>query len=59
MNEAWHGPARLDLVPHVNCPLADLPVRHILSGENIKADVTRGTGAVLKDYLRDDGRKSI
>ncbi|WP_371875872.1 acetoacetate decarboxylase family protein [Caballeronia grimmiae] len=24
---AWSGPARLVLVPHVNAPVADLPVR--------------------------------
>ena len=24
---SWAGPARLHLVPHVNAPLADLPVR--------------------------------
>jgi hypothetical protein len=26
---SWAGPARLHLVPHVNAPLADLPVRRI------------------------------
>ncbi len=29
---AWSGPARLHLVPHVNAPVVDLPVREIVGG---------------------------
>ena len=29
---SWSGPARLHLVPHVNAPVADLPVRKVLGG---------------------------
>ena len=48
---AWAGPARLHLVPHVNCRIADLPVRKILFGRHILADLTLPYGQVLHDYL--------
>ncbi|OYV54316.1 MAG: acetoacetate decarboxylase, partial [Acidocella sp. 21-58-7] len=48
---AWAGPARLHLVPHVNCRVADLPVRKILFGRHILADLTLPYGSVLHDYL--------
>ncbi len=48
---AWAGPARLHLVPHVNCRVADLPVRKILFGRHIIADLTLPYGQVLHDYL--------
>ncbi|MEJ0015818.1 MAG: acetoacetate decarboxylase [Acetobacteraceae bacterium] len=48
---AWAGPARLHLVPHVNCRVADLPVRRILFGRHIIADLTLPYGEVLFDYL--------
>ncbi len=49
---AWAGPARLHLVPHVNCRVADLPVRKILFGRHLIADLTLPYGEVLHDYLR-------
>ena len=48
---AWSGPARLHLVPHVNCRVADLPVRKILYGRHMIADLTLPYGEVLHDYL--------
>lgn len=48
---AWAGPARLHLVPHVNCRVADLPVRRILHGRHLIADMTLPYGEVLYDYL--------
>lgn len=48
---AWAGPARLDLVPHVNCRVADLPVRRILYGRHLVADLTLPYGQVLHDYF--------
>src|SRR3984957_19595040 len=48
---AWAGPARLHLVPHVNCRVADLPVRKILFGRHLIADLTLPYGHVLHDYL--------
>ncbi|MGE0425949.1 MAG: acetoacetate decarboxylase, partial [Reyranellaceae bacterium] len=50
---SWTGPARLDLVPHVNAPVADLPVRRIVGGRHFVADLTLPAGQVLVDYLRD------
>jgi acetoacetate decarboxylase len=35
---AWRSPARLHLIPHVNAPVADLPVRRILQGTHLIAD---------------------
>jgi acetoacetate decarboxylase len=48
---AWLGPARLHLVPHVNAPVADLPVRRIVGGRHMIADLTLPYGRVLHDYL--------
>jgi acetoacetate decarboxylase len=47
---AWSGPARLHLVPHVNAPVADLPVRRCLGGLHFVADLTLPFGRVLHDY---------
>jgi acetoacetate decarboxylase len=48
---AFSGDARLHLVPHVNCRLADFPIRKILGGLHFKADLTLPYGRVLHDYL--------
>ena len=48
---SWTGPARLSLVPHVNAPVADLPVRNVLGGRHFIADLTLPYGSVLHDYL--------
>ena len=50
--EAWTGDARLQLFDHVNCPLADLPVREIVSCSYIVANVTLAVPHVLYDYLK-------
>lgn len=49
---AWSGPARLHLVPHVNAPVADLPVRKVIGGMHFIADLTLPYGRVIHDYLR-------
>jgi acetoacetate decarboxylase len=49
---SWISPARLHLVPHVNAPVADLPVRRIVGGKHFVADLTLPHGRVLHDYLR-------
>jgi acetoacetate decarboxylase len=41
------GPARLHIVPHVNAPVADLPVRKIVGAHHFVADVTLPYGRVL------------
>jgi len=48
---SWTGPARLHLVPHVNAPIADLPVRRVIGGRHMIADMTLPFGRVLYDYL--------
>ena len=47
----WTGPARLHLVPHVNAPVADLPVKRVVSGKHIIADLTLPYGRMLHNYL--------
>lgn len=49
---AWSGPARLHLVPHVNAPVADLPVKKVIGGIHFTADITLPYGKVLHDYLK-------
>ena len=48
---AWTGRARLELVPVVNCTLADLPVRQIVGGMHMVTDLTLPYGRVIHDYL--------
>ncbi|TWB25405.1 acetoacetate decarboxylase [Nitrospirillum bahiense] len=48
---AWDGPARLHLMPHVNCRVADLPVRRIVGGRHQVVDFTLPFGRVLHDYM--------
>jgi len=50
---SWISPARLHLVPHVNAPVADLPIRKVLGGRHFVSDLTLPHGRVLYDYLRD------
>jgi acetoacetate decarboxylase len=47
----WTGPARLALIPHVNAPVSDFPVKRIVSGTHIIADLTLPYGRILHDYL--------
>ena len=57
---AWSGPARLHLIPHVNAPVADLPVRKMAGGTHFVADLTLPYGRVLHDYLAEvkSGKKA-
>lgn len=48
---AWTGPAALALYPHALAPVADLPVREIVSAAHLIADLTLGLGEVVHDYL--------
>ena len=48
---AWEGDARLHLIPHVNCRVADLPVRRIVGCRHQVVDFTLPFGRVLHDYL--------
>ena len=49
---AWSGDGRLHLVPHVNAPLADFPVRKIVGAFHFVADMTLPYGTVELDYLK-------
>ena len=48
---AWEGPAALELFEHALAPVARLPVREVISGAHILADLTLGLGEVVHDYL--------
>lgn len=48
---AWEGPARLELFHHALAPVADLPVREVVSAVHILTDLTLGLGTVVHDYL--------
>ena len=48
---AWTGPAALALYPHALAPIAELPVREVLSATHLIADLTLGLGTVIHDYL--------
>ena len=48
---AWNGEARLEMIPSVNAPICDLPVRRIVGGKQFVTDMTLPYGRVLHDYL--------
>jgi acetoacetate decarboxylase len=48
---AWDGEGRLDLIPHVNCRVADLPIKRIVGARHMIVDFTLPFGQVLHDYL--------
>jgi acetoacetate decarboxylase len=48
---AWEGAARLHFVPHVNCRVAELPVKRIVGGRHQVVDFVLPYGRVLHDYL--------
>ena len=48
---AWTGPGALEIHPHALAPVAELPVREIVSAVHIVADLTLGLGKVVFDYL--------
>ena len=50
---SWIGPGRLHLVPHVNAPVADFPVRKTIAAHHFVADLTLPYGRVLHDYNRE------
>ena len=48
---AWTGPGTLELFPHARAPLAELPVREIVSVTHTICDTTLPYGRVVHDYL--------
>ena len=51
---AWQAPAALELFEHALAPVSRLPVREVLSGVHVLADLTLGLGEVVHDYLGKD-----
>ncbi|MCL4113395.1 UNVERIFIED_CONTAM: hypothetical protein GTU68_019521 [Idotea baltica] len=51
MHFHFSGPARLHLIPHINAPVADLPVLSVIEGRHFKADLTLPYGRIIHDYL--------
>ncbi|MCJ0764121.1 acetoacetate decarboxylase [Variovorax terrae] len=51
LHGAWTGPSRLELSHHALAPVADLPVREVVSCVHLVADLTLGLGRVVHDYL--------
>ncbi|WP_322923254.1 acetoacetate decarboxylase [Paenibacillus campi] len=49
---AWSGPARLQLFEHALAPLADLPVREIVSASHILTDLTLAPAVPVYNYLQ-------
>jgi len=49
---SWIGLGRLHLVPHVNAPVADLPVRRIVGAHPFIADLTLPTAACCTTIFR-------
>ena len=52
---SWAGPGRLHLVPHVNAPVADFPVRKVIGARHFLADLTLPYGRVVFDYNKQAG----
>ncbi len=48
---AWSGPAQLELAHHALAPVADLPVRRVISALHIQSDLTLPYGKVVHDYM--------
>lgn len=48
---AWTGPGSLELHPHALAPIADLPVKRIISVSHFITDLTLPYGEVVEDYL--------
>lgn len=48
---AWTGPGSLELHSHALAPIADLPVRKIISAVHFVSDLTLPYGEVVEDFL--------
>lgn len=51
---AWQGPAGLELHEHGLAPVAQMPMREVISAVHILSDLTLGLGEVVYDYLSND-----
>ncbi|MBX3709242.1 MAG: acetoacetate decarboxylase [Gammaproteobacteria bacterium] len=50
---AWSGPAAIQLMQHALAPVAELPVKKVISGIHILTDLTLPYGKVIFDYLKE------
>src|SRR3989338_5945093 len=50
---AWEGPARIQMESSACAPIAALPIRRILGGKHILANITLPYGEVVHDYVKD------
>ncbi|PIQ43571.1 MAG: acetoacetate decarboxylase [Gammaproteobacteria bacterium CG11_big_fil_rev_8_21_14_0_20_46_22] len=48
---AWRGPGALELFQHALAPVANLPVKEVISALHFVADLTLPYGKVVKDFL--------
>ena len=48
---AWTGPARLELFAHALAPMADFPVREVISASHILTDLSLAAGKCVHNYL--------
>ena len=52
IKSAWEGPARIHSIPHVNAPIADLPVVETIRGNHINVEeLVLSPPTVVHDYL--------
>lgn len=49
---AWTGPGSLELHPHALAPIADFPIKRIVSVLHFVSDLTLPYGEVVEDYLK-------
>lgn len=49
---AWQGPSQLELFHHAIAPVADLPIKRVVSAIHIQSDLTLPYGRVVHDYLK-------
>ncbi|NDD58395.1 MAG: acetoacetate decarboxylase [Chlamydiae bacterium] len=55
VKEAWEGPAELELIHHTMAPVAQLPIKKIVSAVHLLTDVTLPFGHIAHDYLKHNG----
>lgn len=48
---AWQGPAQLELAHHALAPVANLPIKRIISGVHLQSDLTLPYGKVIHNYM--------
>jgi acetoacetate decarboxylase len=55
VHECWRGPCTVELRPHIQAPVYRLPVVEAIEGFHWRADFTLVPGAILFDYLAEEG----